>query len=98
LLNWWRWDYPAKEKEGLATQSTPSLNSHPHLLAKTEELRAWRLVCTHVTSAMFLEMRFGVVVVIKVFGEMIGVGAPAWKFNLGALGPLRLQVPAGGLE
>ena len=47
---------------------------------------------------MFLEMRFRLVVVIKVLGEMIGVGAPAWKFNLGALGPLRLQVPAGGLE
>lgn len=56
------------------------------------------MVCTHVTSAMFLEMRFGLVVVIKVFGEMIGVGAPAWEFSLGALGPLRLQVPAGGLE
>jgi hypothetical protein len=25
---------------------------------------------------MFLEMRFGLVVVIKVLGEMIGVGAP----------------------
>jgi hypothetical protein len=78
LLNWWRWGYPAKEKEGLATLSTPSLlvNSHAHLLAKTEELRACKLVCTHVTSAIFLEMRFGLVVVIKVLGEMIGVGAP----------------------